>query len=469
MTSGMVTDVNSIVNIGITPSVSPTDNQGSTFKDTFKVATDSKESEINKNDPKPEVKMNNLKSDKSNVKISSQKSKIDEISDEKIDEAISDKVAIVAEAISAELGVTVEEVQAAMEELGLGNADLLTVDGINAVIAEIANLENPIDMVIDPEISQAIANVGEVLNQSLAELSEELDIPSDEVANLINTKVDAPITFEMPVTDENVTDENVTDENVTDENVTDENVTDDSLLVNEMGNAADNEKVKATDDAENNNSSDLMNKEHVDVKAEDADKSKGNNETPVVTTNVSFENGNVVITKEVTDAEGETRVSTQEIIGQITDYMQSHSEEGLSEIRMQLHPESLGTLLINVTSKNGNITASIIAQNEAVKAALESAITTLEDNFKEQGVKIDAVEVTVGTHEFEQAMENNAGSNGSNNSEPNEIHQASKTKIRRINLADEVSEDEELEELSEEDTIAREMLIASGNTLDYRA
>ena len=464
MTSGMVTDVNSIVNIGITPSVSPTDNQGSTFKDTFKVATDSKESEINKNDPKPEVKMNNLKSDKSNVKISSQKSKIDEISDEKIDEAISDKVAIVAEAISAELGVTVEEVQAAMEELGLGNADLLTVDGINAVIAEIANLENPIDMVIDPEISQAIANVGEVLNQSLAELSEELDIPSDEVANLINTKVDAPITFEMPVTDENVTDENVTDENVTDENVTD-----DSLLVNEMGNAADNEKVKATDDAENNNSSDLMNKEHVDVKAEDADKSKGNNETPVVTTNVSFENGNVVITKEVTDAEGETRVSTQEIIGQITDYMQSHSEEGLSEIRMQLHPESLGTLLINVTSKNGNITASIIAQNEAVKAALESAITTLEDNFKEQGVKIDAVEVTVGTHEFEQAMENNAGSNGSNNSEPNEIHQASKTKIRRINLADEVSEDEELEELSEEDTIAREMLIASGNTLDYRA
>ena len=464
MTSGMVTDVNSIVNIGITPSVSPTDNQGSTFKDTFKVATDSKESEINKNDPKPEVKMNNLKSDKSNVKISSQKSKIDEISDEKIDEAISDKVAIVAEAISAELGVTVEEVQAAMEELGLGNADLLTVDGINAVIAEIANLENPIDMVIDPEISQAIANVGEVLNQSLAELSEELDIPSDEVANLINTKVDAPITFEMPVTDENVTDENVTGENVTDENVTD-----DSLLVNEMGNAADNEKVKATDDAENNNSSDLMNKEHVDVKAEDADKSKGNNETPVVTTNVSFENGNVVITKEVTNAEGETRVSTQEIIGQITDYMQSHSEEGLSEIRMQLHPESLGTLLINVTSKNGNITASIIAQNEAVKAALESAITTLEDNFKEQGVKIDAVEVTVGTHEFEQAMENNAGSNGSNNAEPNEIHQAGKTKIRRINLADEIAEDEETEELSEEDTIAREMLIASGNTLDYRA
>ena len=464
MTGGMVTDVNSIVNIGITPSVSPADNQGSGFKDTFKVATDSKESEINKNDPKPEMKMNNLKSDKSNVKISSQKSKIDEISDEKIDEAISDKVAIVAEAISAELGVTVEEVQAAMEELGLGNADLLTVDGINAVIAEIANLENPIDMVIDPEISQAIANVGEVLNQSLAELSEELDIPSDEVANLINTKVDAPKTFEMPVTDENVTDENVADENVTDENVTD-----DSLLVNEIGNAADNEKVKATDDAENNNSSDLMNKEHVDVKAEDADKSKGNNETPVVTTNVSFENGNVVITKEVTNAEGETRVSTQEIIGQITDYMQTHSEEGLSEIRMQLHPESLGTLLINVTSKNGNVTASIIAQNEAVKAALESAITTLEDNFREQGVKIDAVEVTVGTHEFEQAMENNAGSNGSNNAEPNEIHQASKTKIRRINLADEITEGEETEELSEEDTIAREMLIASGNTLDYRA
>jgi flagellar hook-length control protein FliK len=343
-----------------------------------------------------------------------------------------------------------------MEELELDNADMLTMDGINAVIAEIANLDNPIDMVIDPKLSQAVENVGEVLEQALTNLSEELEIPVEEVANIINTKTEVNEvvqTFEAPVEKNDESAEEVVTTQTT-QNVNPENV---------------QQKVESKETE--SNSQEFTNNSNSQTKeVEDTDKKTDKNDAPVVTTsNVSFENGNVVITKEVTDASGETRVSTQEIIGQITDYMQSHSEEGLSEIRMQLHPESLGTLLINVTAKNGNLTASIIAQNEAVKAALESAITTLEDNFKEQGVKIDAIEVTVGTHEFEQAMENNAGSNGSNNAEPNEIHQASKAKVRRINLADEVAEGEEVEELSEEDTIAREMLIASGNTLDYKA
>lgn len=43
-----------------------------------------------------------------------------------------------------------------------------------------------------------------------------------------------------------------------------------------------------------------------------------------------------------------------------------------------------------------------------VKEALESQIADLKQNMNQAGVKVDAVEVTVGGHEFERNLEQNA-------------------------------------------------------------
>ena len=60
-----------------------------------------------------------------------------------------------------------------------------------------------------------------------------------------------------------------------------------------------------------------------------------------------------------------------------------------------LNPENLGKVHVAVTAKQGIVTAQLTAQNEQVKAALENQMTALKEQFNNQGVKVEAVEITV--------------------------------------------------------------------------
>lgn len=156
-------------------------------------------------------------------------------------------------------------------------------------------------------------------------------------------------------------------------------------------------------------------------------------------------------------AESPWDADTQEIMRQITDYIKLNLKPDTSSVEMQLHPENLGTLQIHVASKGGVVTANFITQNEAVKAALESQMIQLQDQFREQGIKVEAIEVTVQTHEFERNLDQGRG-NGSQGQEPSR-----KARVRRINLNEALS----MEDMEEEDALAKDILEANGNTVDY--
>ena len=76
-------------------------------------------------------------------------------------------------------------------------------------------------------------------------------------------------------------------------------------------------------------------------------------------------------------------------------------------MEMQLNPENLGKVYVNISSKEGMIHAQLAASNEAVRAALETQVADLRQNLNQAGVKVDAVEVTVASHEFEKNLEQN--------------------------------------------------------------
>ncbi|MCH5345071.1 MAG: flagellar hook-length control protein FliK [Acetatifactor sp.] len=157
---------------------------------------------------------------------------------------------------------------------------------------------------------------------------------------------------------------------------------------------------------------------------------------------------------------GHFDVDTQDIMRQIMDYMRIQVKADMSNLEMQLHPASLGTLQISVAAKGGVITANFVAQNEAVKSALESQMVQLKESFAEQGVKVEAIEVTVQTHEFEQNLEQGR--------ERDQETPAKGQRTRRIRL-DGALAPEELEELPEEDQLTAEMMAANGSTVDYTA
>lgn len=86
----------------------------------------------------------------------------------------------------------------------------------------------------------------------------------------------------------------------------------------------------------------------------------------------------------------------------------------------------------------------------------------LKENFAEQGVKVEAIEVTVQTHQFEQNLEQgrDRGSNQENEAG------VGRKRTRRINLNEAFAEEEPQ---TEEDRIAADMMSANGNTVDFTA
>lgn len=152
---------------------------------------------------------------------------------------------------------------------------------------------------------------------------------------------------------------------------------------------------------------------------------------------------------------------TQDIMDQIMDYMKIQIKPDTTSLEMQLHPESLGTLNIHIAAKDGILTAQFTAQSEAVKNAIEGQLVTLQQNLNDQGIKVEAVEVNVAAQQFNRNMEQGQSGSGS----PSE--EAKKKNVRRINLKDlEAFEEEELEEA---DQIAVDMMAINGNSVDYLA
>ncbi len=151
----------------------------------------------------------------------------------------------------------------------------------------------------------------------------------------------------------------------------------------------------------------------------------------------------------------------RDLMDQIMDYMKVQVKADTTSLEMQLHPESLGTLNIHIAAKDGILTAQFTAQNEAVKNAIEGQLASLQQSLNDQGIKVEAVEVNVAAQHFDRNMEQGQNGNGSSSEE------AKKKNIRRINLRDLESAEEE--ELEEAEKLAVDMMARNGNSVDYLA
>lgn len=147
------------------------------------------------------------------------------------------------------------------------------------------------------------------------------------------------------------------------------------------------------------------------------------------------------------------------IFNQVMEGIKVLSGEDMSSMEMQLQPENLGKLNIQVISKNGIITAQIITQNEAVKQAIESQMFVLKDNMNNHDIAIEDVEVTVSSHAFEQGMDNGSHENSENKQKKRKF--VSEDDLQSVNAADiKAIKEEILEEAMKEQ---------NGSTVSYTA
>lgn len=364
--------------------------------------------------------------------------------------------------VAEEMGVTPEEVEAAMEILGLSAVQLLDPENMKQLLIAISGNEDQLSIITDGELYGHLQNLLDTVSVSLDELQTELGLSEEELKALLEKAAAVDHSsgmVEMP--------EDLTAGTEEPETATLEGMKDYAVTVHRDGEEV---KVKVqVDDAGANKSVQEEVTQTPEVQTRHEAKSDnrgafGQNggegstqepfmmQPPVEQPNLSEVTANQQVMERFT--------STEEIMNQITEYIKINLKSDVQEMELQLHPASLGSVNVQLAAKDGVITAQFTAQNETVKAAIESQLVQLKTQFEEQGIKVDAVEVTVANYRFEQSFsgkEENPG-NGQNG----------KKGPRRINLND-LSLEELPEDMEDSERIAAEMMAQNGNTVDYTA
>ena len=160
-----------------------------------------------------------------------------------------------------------------------------------------------------------------------------------------------------------------------------------------------------------------------------------------------------------------TAAQTADIMNQIITQASMTITETVTRMEMELNPQSLGRMIMQVQQQEGVVMARLIAQSDNVRAALETQLAQLRENLELRGIRVDAVEVTVGTHEFERNLEEGMAQ-GQFAQQQEDDRQSGRPRMRNLNRGE---IDDVAGELTEEEALAAQIMRDSGGTVDYTA
>lgn len=357
------------------------------------------------------------------------KSKQDNKSDEKVNDAVQN----VKDTIKEELDVSDEDIAKAMEVLGITDNDLLSVVKVTELVSALTGADS-ITLITDDDMSGKLTSVLDAVNTAQEDIADMLNTDVDDAVLVVRT--DAVVKKDTDATVVKNTDSSITDN----QSVSETESLSDVLAA----------KVTAQGSSKHEESTGEHTGEHTGEQNHNTQSYGGVADSIIQSMKDSFAD---IVTEDT------SRVSEADIVNQVIDQIKLSSGRELTSIEVMLNPERLGSVHVTVTAKNGILSAQIAAQNEQVKTALENQVTALKENFQNQGIKVEAVEITVMTHQFE------AGQNfGQNESERKQSEQ----KInKKLNLSDYM--DDEDETVSAQD-IRRKDSIQNGNSsVEYMA
>lgn len=398
-------------------------------------------------------------------------------------EEISEITNQIVDKIKSEFEVTDEEIEEAMEVLGLTIADLTKPAELRNLLMELTGTTDSIELLTNVELYDSVKEVTDFASNLFTEVAKDFSLSTEQLTEMINTEsfeealneVDVSVTSNEAETEADaevvseVTVDKTTDAALAFENSDKANANETKPV--ESNNSNESEEVpidtekKAPDKIEKPESftqSSLMNDEAMNERSENRknfnfDSSKNQeftfNQTQAVTNQTVNTVGDIVetVTSYTTGAD------TDNIMRQVTDYVKVHISDDVTKMEIELHPASLGTVNMQINSQNGQITAHLTVQNELVKSVLETQMIKLQETFDEQGTKVSAIEVTVAEYSLNSQSDNNYSE------ERNGRNYGSKKK--GINL----NEIGSLDELDEEEQLEAKVMEMNGSSVNYTA
>ena len=315
--------------------------------------------------------------------ITGQSSEVDELSEELLCILQS-----IQEAVMNLLKLTPEELKAMLNDQGLSLTDLADPNALQQLVMASSNRTDVMDFLTDGELKatldQLIEQVDGILKEADPKLTaeelraalKELEDGQEQAMKLLTEadgKAPVHLTEQMMDRDElNSEDEG------------------NGLKVN-SGEGPEVTVVKEAEEGSKQTTSEQGSKE--------------TNEQEVASRYETFLDNLSKAVQEVTvEPLNDVRTLVREIANQILERIRVVMQPEQTSMEMVLNPEHLGKVNLTVVSKDGTMTAHFKVENELAREAIESQLQTLKDTLNSQGIKVEAVEVTITGYSFGQSQ-----------------------------------------------------------------
>lgn len=436
------------------------------------------------------------KTQSNNVKVANQskaKSTSDNVSDansgnsvnslnqksiDKVNEKIADEVKDV-------LGIDDDTFANAMTALGLSPLDLLESNNLAKLVLFVNGSNDFTDLLTDEnmlnqlnELSDILGNLNwedltgmsksdflEGVEDFNAKTQTESDVFTEDAPDLAqDTAVDAA---DSGNTSENVSAEeesaantnNVSTEKKSAQGETTVNTSDNSSDTKVEVSVTKSEESSSQQSSYSSQSEDDMSEVTHDQTISEDDVTTDNQHT---VRNDFIQNLNQAVNDTVQVAKPESVRMQQmvDIVNQVVEKIKVSIGTESTSMEMQLNPEHLGKLLLNVSSKNGVMTAVFSVQSEEAKAALESQMYTLRENLELRELKVDAVEVNVSDFDFSHSDQQTM--NGDQSKADNGNGRQMKFEFDDESLEEAVSNEEK-------EAVRKQVMRDNGSQIDFTA
>ena len=346
-------------------------------------------------------------------------------------------------------GLNEEEVQDILEQMGIGLQDLMfqiqngeitavSVETLQALVMEVHGVADKAAFLTNADLNREL----NLLIQQTTELvADAIGVSVDELAEAEQSLM-LSFSEQMQQSMENMNKENVTEET--------SNV---SETMKEEGMSQHNGEIQVVVETENDGSKE--NEQNNSMNGTAGDVSVANEATSDMKTAVNLFTEKLEQALEQDGIKTETAGKTMsQIVEQVVNQVKIRVMPETTSMELQLHPASLGRVNLQVSTTNGTATAMLTVENQIAKEALESQLITLKETFAEQGLKVDAVEVTVSEFGLDQK-----------NQEAAKEQQKQSTGKRRFRVDEDLVTDEFSENEKETDVTRRDV----NSVVDYTA
>ena len=313
---------------------------------------------------------------------------------------ISNGVSEIKNKIKDTMNVSDEEIEDAMEQLGMTYVDMLDIQKVTDLVVLLSGNEDSLSFVTDSDAVLQLNSILDTLSLVTDSLVEQTGMSIEDIKDIASHMFNEG---EMAAQD------------------TDSDVQNNYTDVVDVKQPQKDLTEYDSSDADHKTGDTLKEvlSEKIQIGQEQGSDKKGND--PHTHMSDKAYDGIEQITADMTRnierafseiADDVQNINEVDIVRQVVEQIKVTAGQQLQSIEVMLNPENLGHVHVTVTSRQGAVTAQLTAQNEQVKAALENQMVALKEHFNNQGIKVEAVEITVQSHGFESQQ--NLSGNDSN-------------------------------------------------------